>query len=234
MSASLLSGGGAPSSVALDPKVAGICIANNGLTSTPFANTATGVPSLVVQQSSSCQQPVINPGAGQTQALGSSVSNTVLAIVQPPFATDFSTGAAVSEGQSQFVFSCPNATAAGGGAPGGALTLYSYVNGQINNALFNAPKPSLTANFGDDILQLMGGSQSGSSTIAVGNTAANAQVLNSSITAGAIILCSLKSGAATQAGGYFATIVAGTGFTVTSTVAVAGADAVVNYFIVRY
>lgn len=233
MSASLLSGGGAPSSVTLLPQVQSSTLSNNGLTQGGYG-TATGVGSLVVQQGASAQQPVINPGVGQTTALGSSVANSILAIIQPPFATNFSTGAPVAEGQSQFVFSCPNATAAGGGAPGGALTLYSYVNGAINNALFMAPKPSLTPNFGDDILQLMGGSQSGSSTIAVGNTAANAQVLNSSITAGAIILCSLKSGAVTQAGGYFANIVAGTGFTVTSTVAVAGADAVVNYFIVRY
>lgn len=230
MSASLTSGGAAPSSVTLLPQIQSSTLNNTGLALGGYG-TATGVSSLVVQQGAGAQQPVINPGAGQTTALGSSVANSILAIIQPPFATNFSTGAPVAEGQSQFVFSCPNATAAGGGAPGGALTLYSYVNGNINNALFMAPKPSLTANFGDDILQLMGGSQAGQGLIGAGTNSVT--ILNASILPNTPILLTGAGAPDATALTFSSSIVANTSFTITAN-ANATAPKLVNWFIPRY
>lgn len=233
MSASLTSGGAAPSSVTLLPQIQSSTLNNTGLAQGGYG-TANGVGSLVLQQGASAQQPVINPGAGQTTALGSSVANTILAIIQPPFATNFSTGAPVAEGQSQFVFSCPNATAAGGGAPGGALTLYSYINGNINNALFSAPKPSLIAGTGDDILQLMGGSQAGVAVFSSATANTTVVVPNTLVQVGSPIFLQPQGAANATATSFTVSAITGTSFTITANAAATVADKSVSWFIPRY
>lgn len=236
MSASVLSGGSAPSFVPSGVSSLASVIGPNGATPIGAGIASQGgttSSSLVVQQLAGVQQPVVSaPGAPTSTA--ASTSSSSLWIGEPPFSTVFPGGVATPTTQGSFLLTVPNATAVGGGAPEGCLTLYSYANAAFNNAVLQVPKPNTAAGQGDDMLQFLGGSQSGQSTIIVGAVTSATSIVNAAVTANSIILCSLASGAATQAGAYFATIVAGTGFTVSSTVAVAGANAVVNYFVVKY
>jgi len=120
----------------------------------------------------------------------------------------------------------------GNGWNEGHLQLFGLSGATPDNMLLDIPKQSPVANAGTRCVQLVGADQSGQVTIALGGTQAPV-VTNARVTAASIIMVSLASGAATQAGSYAATAAAGS-FQVTSTVIVAGAPAVLNYFIVKY
>jgi hypothetical protein len=241
MSASLLSGGAAPSSVPVGVASFVPLVLADGVTPSPLGASSGSVSSsIVIQQVAGVAQPVADP-AQVGYATAASTSTTSIWIGEPPNSTSFPLGVATPVPQGSFAFECPNASVLGGGAEG-ALTLFSYAGTAFNNLVLQVPKPSLVANAGDDICQLTGGSQAGLATFLVANPAAVPPVVanttvvvqNISITDTTPIFLQPQGPANAGATAFTVTKTAGGGFTITADSAATGSDATVAWFIPRY
>jgi len=216
MSASLVSGGLAPSQIVVGAAPLARAQPNTATAGVYQVQGGTNVPNLVIQQPGSC-------------AADTALRVSSWAIVEPSNATFADP---TNETQSSFVLGCGNNTA--GGFNEGALTLYTYADGGVNGPVFRVPKPRTVAGGGDNVFQLIGADQTGIATIPLGQQVSAAIPNTSVLNATTVILCSLY-GATEDATAvrFWPVITDSTSFLIHSN-ANATAAVTVKWFIVRY
>jgi len=203
MSASLLSGGAAPSSVVPTDATGGLLVQGLALEQTQ------GVIPTSVDVLTNCVW---------TESAFPQLANAAI------------------PGQAIYQLGVQNGN--GGGWNEGHLQLFGLSGATADNLLLDVPKQSPVANSGTQCVQLTGAAQSGTATVASGQTVI--VVANLSITAASIILWSVQpyvtvAGPPAVYGQATLTLQAGASFTLTLTAAPAVGQAVpINYFIVKY